>query len=53
LFITQDEQEAVDDFEKEKELQVEKELGGKVIASKVARGWNEWAGDGVNEGRFK
>jgi U3 small nucleolar RNA-associated protein 14 len=53
LFITQDEQEAIDDFEKEKTEQVEAELGSKVDAPKVARGWNEWAGDGVNEGRFQ
>jgi U3 small nucleolar RNA-associated protein 14 len=53
LFITQDEQEAIEDFEKDKDQQVENELGKKVEASKVARGWNEWAGDGVNEGRFQ
>ena len=29
------------------------ELGKKVEAPKVARGWNEWAGDGVNEAGFQ
>jgi U3 small nucleolar RNA-associated protein 14 len=53
LFITQDEQEAIEEFEKEKDEQVENELGKKVEVPKVARGWNEWAGDGVNEGQFK
>jgi len=52
LFITQDEQEAVEEFEREKEAKIEEELGHKVDAPKVARGWNEWAGDGVSEGRF-
>ena len=53
LFITQDEQEAIDDFEKEKDAKIEDELGNKVDAPKVARGWNEWAGEGVSEGRFQ
>jgi U3 small nucleolar RNA-associated protein 14 len=42
----------VEEFEKEKDQKIEDELGSKVDAPKVARGWNEWAGDGVNEGRF-
>jgi U3 small nucleolar RNA-associated protein 14 len=53
LFITQDEQEAIEEFEKEKDAKIEDELGNKVDAPKVARGWNEWAGEGVSEGRFQ
>ena len=52
LFITQDESEAIEEFEKIKEDQVVNELGKKVEVPKVARGWNEWAGDGVNESGF-
>lgn len=52
LFITQDEQEAIEDFEKKKDQQVENELGKQVAAPKVARGWNDWAGDGINESKF-
>ena len=43
----------LDDFEKEKEQNVEDELGHKVEAPKVARGWNEWAGDGIKETNYK
>ena len=53
LFITQDEHEAIEEFEKAKEEQVVGELGKQVEAPKVARGWNEWAGDGVNETGFQ
>ena len=42
----------MDEFEKEKDAKIEEELGTKVDAPKVARGWNEWAGEGVSEGRF-
>ena len=42
----------MEEFEKEKEAKIEEELGNKVDVPKVARGWNEWAGDGVSEGRF-
>lgn len=49
LFISQDEEEAMDEFEQKKEEQVIDELGKKVEAPKVARGWNEWAGEGVQE----
>jgi U3 small nucleolar RNA-associated protein 14 len=39
----------MEDFEREKEQFVENELGQKVVAPKVARGWDEWAGDGISE----
>jgi len=52
LFIGLEEQEAIDDFEKSKTEQIDAELSSKVEAPKVARGWNEWAGDGVNENKF-
>lgn len=49
LFVTQDEQEAVDEFEKEKDMEIEKELGKKIEVPLIKQGWGEWAGDGVNE----
>jgi len=54
LFITaQDEDAALEDFEKEKADQIEDELGNKVKAPIVQRGWNEWAGDGMKEGQHE
>lgn len=50
LFITpQDEEQAMEDFEREKDEQIEDVLGNKVKVPIVQRGWNEWAGNGVNE----
>ena len=50
MFIApQDEDQALEEFEKEKDEQIEDELGNKVKAPIVQRGWNEWAGDGVSE----
>lgn len=39
----------MEEFEREKEADIEDELGNKVKAPVVQRGWNEWAGDGVQE----
>ena len=39
----------MEEFEREKEADIEDELGNKVKAPVVQRGWNEWAGDGVLE----
>ena len=40
----QDDDEALDEFEKEKDEEVEEQLGKSVKAVEVKRGWNEWAG---------
>ena len=53
LFITpQEEDEALEEFEKEKDRQIESDLGTKVQVPVVKRGWNEWAGEGVSEKGF-
>lgn len=52
----QDDDEALDEFEKEKDEEVEEHLGKSVKAVEVKRGWNEWAGGDVSAGqeqRFK
>jgi len=51
LFVTEDENMVIDQFEKEKNADVEKELGSKVQVPEVKQGWNEWAGSGVNQAR--
>ena len=52
LFVTQDD-DALDDFEKEKEQDIEGQLGKKVKAEVVKQGWNEWAGQGVDMSRHE
>lgn len=52
LFVTQDENDALDEFEKEKDREIEDELGNKVKAPEVKKGWNEWAGAGANDDRL-
>ena len=53
LFVTEGENEVYDQFEKEKEAEIEQELGDKLPSAEVKRGWNEWAGEGagVNENK--
>ena len=42
----------MEQFEKEKENDIEGQLGEKVKMTEVKKGWNAWAGDGVNETKF-
>lgn len=47
LFVSQDENVVLKQFESEKVAQVEAELGEKIAMPDIKRGWNEWAGEGV------
>ena len=47
LFVSQDENVVLKQFESEKIAQVEAELGEKIAMPDIKRGWNEWAGQGV------
>ena len=53
LFVTEDANAVMDQFEKEKETEVERELGSKVTMPDIKRGWNEWAGSGVVDKGFQ
>ena len=48
LFVTEDENAVMEQFEQEKHKELENELGTQVNVPEVKRGWNEWAGDGVD-----
>lgn len=48
LFVTEDENAVMEQFEHEKHKELENELGAQVKVPEVKRGWNEWAGDGVD-----
>jgi len=52
LFVTEDDNAVMDQFEKEKQADIEGELGDKVNVPEVKRGWNEWAGAGVSDNKF-
>lgn len=52
LFVTEDDNQVIQQFEKEKENEVKAELGDKVKIDAVKRGWDNWAGDGVNESKY-
>ena len=43
----------VQQFEQEKENEVKDELGEKVKMPSVVRGWDSWAGDGVDETKYQ
>jgi U3 small nucleolar RNA-associated protein 14 len=47
LFVTQS-KEAMEEFEQEKENEVELQLGNSVAKPDLKQGWGEWAGAGVN-----
>lgn len=48
LFLAgEDEEEALEQFEKDKEQEIENEVGAKVKVPQAHRGWNEWAGEGI------
>lgn len=52
LFVTEDDNQVIQQFEQEKENEVKAELGDKVKIDAVKRGWDNWAGDGVNESKY-
>lgn len=47
LFVSQDENVVLKQFEAEKTAQVENDLGEKIAMPDIKQGWNEWAGQGV------
>jgi U3 small nucleolar RNA-associated protein 14 len=51
LFVTEEENAVYDQFEKEKEAEIEGELGDSIPTAEIKKGWNEWAGQGarINE----
>ena len=51
LFVTNP--EAEDEFEREKEVEVEQELGNKVKKVDLRQGWGEWAGSGVDMTKYE
>ena len=52
LFVTQEE-DAMEEFEKEKQGDIEGQIGTKVKKVDIHRGWNEWAGDGVDTSKHE
>ena len=52
LFVTQEE-EAYEDFEQEKDNQVENQIGKSVERKTIKQGWGSWAGDGVDNSRIE
>jgi len=52
LFVTQDE-DALEEFDREKDEEIEDLLGSKVQNVDVKQGWGEWAGDGVDNSRHE
>jgi len=47
LFVTEDDNAVMEQFEKEKDNEIENELGATVQVAEVKRGWNDWAGAGI------
>ena len=47
LFVTEDDNAVMEQFEKEKDNEIENELGATVQVAEVKRGWNDWAGTGI------
>jgi len=52
LFVTEDENAVMQQFEHEKEMEVEKEIGSSIKVPEIKKGWNEWAGSGVSNVKF-
>ena len=52
LFVTQEE-EAYDEFEKDKDQQIATQIGSKVAKTVIKQGWGTWAGDGVDNSRIE
>lgn len=53
LFVSQDENIVLKQFEAEKIDKIEAELGEKIALPDIKRGWNEWAGEGVQDNGFQ
>jgi len=51
LFVTNP--DALDDFEQEKEAEVEDHLGSSVKKADLKQGWGEWAGKGVDQTKYE
>ena len=47
LFVTQ-EDEALEEFEQKKDVEVEGQVGKSVAKKTLMQGWGTWAGDGVD-----
>lgn len=52
LFVTQEEN-ALEEFEKEKDDEIEDLVGSKVQKVDIKQGWGEWAGAGVDNSRHE
>ena len=52
LFVNEDENAVLAQFEKEKDAEIEEDLGKQVQVTEVKQGWNAWAGEGVNEAKY-
>jgi U3 small nucleolar RNA-associated protein 14 len=46
LFVTEEENAVMNQYEKDKNTEIEKELGTQIKVPEVKKGWNEWAGAG-------
>lgn len=53
LFVTEDANAVMEQFEKEKNAEIEGQLGSQVKVQEVKKGWNEWAGEGVSDKRHQ
>ena len=51
--MTEDDNAVIDQFEKEKEAEIEGELGQQVKAPEVKKGWNSWTGEGISDIKFE
>jgi hypothetical protein len=52
LFVTQEE-DALNEFEQEKNAEIENVLGEQVKKPEIRQGWGEWAGQGVDNSRHE
>ena len=52
MFVTQEDDE-IEEFEKDKEQEVEGVVGSKVEKKTVLQGWGSWAGDGVDNSHYE
>lgn len=51
LFVTQEE-DAIAEFEKEKDEELNENIEKKVAKVEIKMGWNSWAGEGVDTSRI-
>lgn len=47
LFVTQEE-DAYEEFEKDKDVQIETQIGKSVKKTTIRQGWGSWAGEGID-----